>query len=63
MGYMERYNKHPQVQAERALQRILDMFPDRDTFEQWATAKGLSDEHRAHLESRLPARLQAQGTV
>lgn len=48
---------------EDALREMLALFPDRTTFEEWATARGVTDEQRAHMEQFLPKALQAQGTV
>lgn len=69
MGYAARANPNATPEAKRrrsaeaTLRAILAAFPDRATFEQWATARQIPDEFRAHMESRLPAHLQAQGSV
>lgn len=51
------------ISAEHKLRLMLDLFPDRTTYEQWLTAREVDDAHRAHLEQFLPARLQAQEAV
>lgn len=53
----------PPITAEHKLRLMLDLFPDRTTYEQWLTARKVDDAHRAHLEQFLPARLQAQEAV
>jgi len=69
MGWASRANPHTTEDAKRLsrqearLRGALALFPDRATFEQWATTKALTDEQRGHLERFLPSRLQPQGTV
>lgn len=69
MGYAARRNPNTQPEAKRrrtaeaTLRAVLAAFPDRATYEQWLTARQVPEAHRAHMESRLPAHLQAQGTV
>lgn len=69
MGYEARANPNCRAEgrgrraAESNLRQVLAMFPDRQTFEEWATNCNLTDELRAHLEQYLPPGLQAEGTV
>lgn len=64
MGYAQRANpQKPDTAAQAQMRRVLALFPDRATYEQWLTAREVPDEHRAHMESFLPEHLQAKGTV
>lgn len=63
MGWQARINQHPDVQAQRTMRRILMLFPDRATYEQWLTARNVSEAHRAHMEQFLPEHLKVQGSV
>lgn len=69
MGYAARLNPNTTAEAKRrrtaeaTLRAVLAAFPDRATYEQWLTARQVPDEYRAHMESRLPPHLQAQGAV
>lgn len=63
MGREARINQHPDVQAQRTLRRLLMLFPDRATYEQWLTARAVDDKRRAHMEQFLPTHLKAQGSV
>ena len=65
MGWAARANptNTPQGRHEAQLRRVLAMFPDRSTYEQWLVKSQMDDAHRAHLEQFLPARLRAQGAV
>ncbi len=64
MGRLSRLNPRtePAVQqqltAEATLTKLLALFPDRATFEQWAEARQVPPEARAHMEKHLPAHLQ-----
>lgn len=42
---------------------MLALFPNRETYEQWLTAREVPGDVCQHLEQFLPARLQTQGTV
>lgn len=69
MGYAARTNgfsrqgKPLPDQDAVSLRRMLNLFPDRTTFEQWVTGKQFDRAIVAHLEAHLPPRLQQQGTV
>lgn len=63
MGREARLHATPEARAERKLRRVLALFPDRATYEQWVTARSVPDAYRAHMESCLPAHLKAQGSV
>lgn len=63
MGWQARVNGTPQARADRQLRRLLALFPDRATYEQWLSARQVDDGKRAHMEQFLPAHLKAQGTV
>ena len=64
MGYAQRLNpRKPDTGPERQLRRVLALFPDRSTYEQWLTARSVDDAHRAHMERFLPAHLRVQGSV
>lgn len=69
MGRLSRLNPHTTPEAQRQLtaeahiRKLLALFPDRSTFEQWATAKALPDNVRAHMERHLPPHLQRIETV
>lgn len=69
MGYASRLNPNATAERQRLfkyeaeLRAMLDLFPDRATFEAWATDRHVSDECRAWYERFLPARLQAVGSV
>lgn len=43
-----------------SLRALLNLFPDRATYEHWLKARQVSDEQRAHLEQFLPPDLQAK---
>lgn len=45
------------------LQRFCEFFATREDYEAYLEGRGITDTERAHLETLLPARLQAQGTV
>ena len=69
MGWAQRANPlaTPKMQRQRTVERnlraMLSLFPDRETYEHWLTAREIDDAHRAHLEAFLPDHLKAQGTV
>jgi hypothetical protein len=64
MGYASRLNPRAQESTvERRLRRMLALFADRQTYEQWLAARGVSDQQRAHLERYLQQALQAHGSV
>ena len=64
MGWAQRANpRTPDTCVERQLRRMLALFPDRQTYEQWLDARVVSDQQRAHLERYLPDPLKAQGSV
>lgn len=67
MGYAARANamnsRDPRTKRDEELRRLLNLFADRSTYEQWCTKSQIDDEHRAAMEAYLPARLQAQGAV
>ncbi len=67
MGYAERINPNTPAEAQRRLtaeqelRAMLNLFPDRATFEQWLTARAVPEQHRQHFEQFLPPRLQVSG--
>lgn len=69
MGWAERANPGATRQAkrqrtiERNIRWTLSLFPDRETYEHWLSARAIDDAHRAHLEVFLPDHLKAQGSV
>ncbi len=40
--------------VDRELRTLMALFPDRETFDQWADARGVSPEQRAHMVARAP---------
>lgn len=64
MGWAQRANPAATSKAkqrrttEARLRSMLALFPDRATFEQWATT--VPDDLRAHLEQFLPAHLRQE---
>lgn len=66
MGYAARANHNPvtrESRETRQLRRLLSLFSNRGTYEQWLTARSVDEVHRAHMEQLLPAHLKAQGSV
>ncbi len=49
------------LQAESQLRAMLNLFPDRATYERWMTSRTVDTEHAAHMEQFLPPRLQVSG--
>lgn len=64
MGWAARANPRRRDTLMTAeVRRTLALFPDRATYERWLATQDPPEEVRAHLETLLPSRLQAQGHV